>query len=63
MNVVRHILLLLLAFVLQTTWIEFMEVSSLKPDLILLVLIYAALREGPLTATALGFAVGFLQDI
>ncbi len=63
MNVVRHILLLLLAFVLQTTWIEFMEISSLKPDLILLVLIYAALREGPLTATALGFAIGFLQDI
>lgn len=63
MNAVRHALLLLLAFILQTTWIEFMEISSLKPDLILLVLIYAALREGPLTATALGFAVGFLQDI
>ncbi|MGY8823418.1 MAG: rod shape-determining protein MreD [Candidatus Latescibacterota bacterium] len=63
MNTVRHTLLLLLSFVLQTTWVELMEISSLKPDLILLVLIYAALREGPLTATVLGFAVGFLQDI
>ena len=45
MTSIRHIFLLLLAFVLQTTWIDFLEVYSLKPDLILLVLVYIALRE------------------
>jgi rod shape-determining protein MreD len=63
MDTIRYIFFLLLAFVVQTTWLDFIEVSALKPDLILLVLIYAALREGPLTATALGFAIGFLQDV
>ena len=63
MSVARDILLLLLAFALQTTWIDFLEVSSLKPDLILLVLIYIALRKGPLVATCMGFGIGFMQDI
>ena len=63
MSVARDILLLLLAFALQTTWIDFLEVSSLKPDLILLVLIYIALRKGPLVATCIGFGIGFMQDI
>ena len=54
---------LLLAFVLQTTWIDFLEAYSLKPDLILLVLVYIALREGPLVAICMGFGVGFIQDV
>ena len=63
MSVVRHVLLLVLAFVLQTTWVHFFEISGLKPDLILLVLVYVALRAGRLEATILGFGIGFLQDI
>ena len=63
MTSVRHIFLLLLAFVLQTTWIDFLEVYSLKPDLVLLVLVYIALREGPLVAICMGFGVGFIQDV
>ncbi len=63
MDAIRYILLLLLAFIVQTTWLDLMEVSALKPDLILLVLIYAALSKGPLIATALGFSIGFLQDV
>ena len=42
MNLIRYIFLLVLAFALQTTWIDFFEVSSLKPDLILLALTYIA---------------------
>jgi len=63
MSVVRHMLLLVLAFVLQTTWVRFLEISELKPDLILLVLIYVALRASPPEATLLGFGIGFIQDI
>ena len=63
MNVVRNILLLILAFILQTTWIHAFEIIGIKPDIVVLVLIYIALRSGCFEATLLGFAIGFLQDI
>tara|TARA_Y100001978_G_scaffold57199_1_gene51486 strand:+ start:6246 stop:6728 length:483 start_codon:yes stop_codon:yes gene_type:complete len=62
MHIARHILLLGLAFVLQTTWLDFISVSALKPDLILLIITIIALREGPILATLLGFSIGLLQD-
>ena len=62
MHIVRYILLLGLAFVLQTTWLDFISVSALKPDLILLIITIVALREGPISATLLGFSIGLLQD-
>ena len=63
MGTIRDILLLVLAFALQTTWIDFLEISSLKPDLVLLALTFIALRKGPLVATCMGFGIGFMQDI
>ncbi len=63
MNVARHILLLILAFILQTTWIHAFEIIGLRPDLVVLVLIYIALRSGSFEATLLGFAIGLIQDI
>ena len=62
MYIARYILLLGLAFVLQTTWLDFISVSALKPDLILLIITIIALREGPILATLLGFSIGLLQD-
>ncbi len=62
MRIARHIMLLILAFVLQTTWVQSLEISGLKPDLILLVLIHIALRAGSMEATLMGFGIGFLQD-
>ena len=62
MHIARYILLLGLAFVLQTTWLDFISVSALKPDLILLIITIIALREGPILATLLGFSIGLLQD-
>ena len=63
MDTARHILLLLLAFVLQTTWVHLFEIAGLKPDLVLLVLVYTALRSGPVESTLLGFGIGFIQDL
>ena len=62
MHIARYILLLGLAFVLQTTWLDFISISALKPDLILLIITIIALREGPILATLLGFSIGLLQD-
>lgn len=61
-QVVRHVLLLLVVFVLQITWGYVFDVLDVRPDLILLALVYIALRVGPFEATILGFAVGLLQD-
>ena len=62
MRIPRHILLLILALVLQTTWVSSLEVAALKPDLVILVLIHIALRAGSIEGTLLGFCVGLLQD-
>ena len=62
-RLIRHILLLVLAFILQTTWVHIFEVSGLKPDLVILVLLYIALAAGSFEAIILGFWIGFIQDI
>ena len=62
LSVVRHVLYLALAFVLQTTWSHDLTVLGLRPDLIIIVLVTVALASGHLEATILGFFVGLLQD-
>ena len=62
LTVVRHILYLALAFLLQTTWVHHLELHGVQPDLILLVLVFIAVATGHTQATMLGFCVGFLQD-
>jgi rod shape-determining protein MreD len=62
-RVVKLVLVLLLAFLVQTTWVHRIAVFELEPDLVLLVLVFAALSAGACEATILGFAVGFLQDV
>ncbi len=63
MSAVRHILLLALAFILQTTWIDSLKVWSIKPDLLIMTLSFIALRSGPVVGAYMGLGVGILQDI
>jgi len=58
----RHVLYLVLACFLQTTWLHYLGVWDIEPDLILLTVVFIALTSGHLEATALGFAVGLCQD-
>ena len=62
LRVLRHILYVLLAFVLQTTWVHYLEILGVKPDLVLLALVFVAIAGGHLEATALGFVFGLCQD-
>ena len=62
LRVVRHLLYLALAAILQTTWIPHIEVFELQPDLILLVLILIGATAGHVEATIFGFCVGLFQD-
>ncbi len=62
MQLAKHILLLTLAFVLQTTWAHSLAIAQVKPDLLVLALFYIALGSDPLKATLLAFCFGFIQD-
>lgn len=62
MRSLRHILLLVLAFLVQTTWIHQVSVFQIQPDLVVLVLVLIALRTGPFEATLLGFGIGLVAD-
>lgn len=60
--ILKHIVLLLMAFIIQSTLVENLAISSIKPDFILILLFYAALQSGSLTGVILGFSIGLLQD-
>ena len=62
LRIVRHVLYLALACFLQTTWLHYLGIWSVEPDLILLTVVFIALASGHLEATALGFCVGLFQD-
>ena len=60
--IVKHIGLLLLAFIIQSTVVEHIAIRGIKPDFILIILIYVSLRSGSMIGVILGFSIGLLQD-
>ena len=62
LGVLRRILLLLLAFLLQTTWVQSLQILDIAPDLIVVVLVLIALVVAPMEAILMAFFVGLLQD-
>ena len=63
MIAVRYILLLALAFILQTTWVDSIEIGSVKPDLLIVTLSFIALRSGPVVGAYMGLGLGIFQDL
>ncbi len=49
--------------ILQLTIIPLISIGSIHPDLILIIVVYYALKHGQIYGTVLGFALGFLFDI
>lgn len=62
LTVLRHVLYLVLAFVVQTTWLRHLEIAGVQPDLVLLVVVFVALLAGQVEAALLGFTIGLCQD-
>lgn len=54
-------LLILLALVLQASLFSKIEVWGVRPDSVLIVLVYVALGLGPITGALLGFLMGLAQ--
>src|SRR5207245_1628886 len=53
---------LLSALVLQSTLLDRVAVLGVKPDLVLLLTVHAALSRGPIAAMLIGYGAGMLQD-
>lgn len=47
---------------LQTTFIPFLSIAGFLPDILLIWVVYVAVRQGQMEATITGFLVGLLQD-
>ncbi|MDA0711605.1 MAG: rod shape-determining protein MreD [bacterium] len=63
MKTARNILLLILALFLQTSWTNAIALWEIKPDLIVLVLVFIGITRGQIEATILGFLSGCLMDV
>ncbi len=63
MRVVRNLLLIALALLIQTSWAHSVRILDVGPDLVIIVLVYLGLRGGRIEGTLYGFASGFLLDV
>ena len=63
MRILHHALLTALALLIQTSWTHSIAIAGIRPDIILIVIVYIGIRSGQLEATIFGFMSGFLLDI
>ncbi len=59
----RYVLLFAVALVLQLTVVEYIQIFNWRPDLVLIVLVFYALRMGPNLGMTAGFVTGLIQDL
>jgi len=60
---VFYSLLSLLFLVLDTVLTKFLVIEEILPDIILLWIVYLAIREGQIAATTAGFCLGLVMDL
>ena len=53
----------LLLLILQTTIVPYTSISNIIPDVLLVWIVYVAVKLGQIPATVLGFTVGLLMDL
>ena len=63
MIIVRNILLIFVALLLQASWIDTLAIFGIVPDMVIIVLVFIGITRGQIEATALGFFSGLLIDI
>lgn len=56
-------LCVLTAALLQTAFFPHLAIAGFRPDLLLLVTVAFALRDGPITGIAVGFSAGLVHDL
>lgn len=63
MKILAHLVLFLFAFLLQLTFANLLVIYQVKPDFLLIALVWLAWYERQFVATITGFGVGLLQDL
>ncbi len=63
MKIVRNVLIIALALLLQSTLFGRFSIWGVKPDLAMLVLIFLVSSSGQVESVLYGFFIGFLQDV
>ena len=62
LGALRRILLLFLIFLLQTTWIQSLQIYGIIPNVVVLALVLLTLAADSTEAILLAFFIGLLQD-
>jgi rod shape-determining protein MreD len=63
MSFLKSLSFLILALILQQTLIQIVSIGSIKPDLVLVVLVAVSMRYGSLVGLFSGLAIGLVQDV
>ena len=63
MKILLKFLLIVLALLLQGAWVQKLAIYGVKPDVVLLVLVYIAISGGQIQGALFGFCSGLLLDV
>jgi len=62
-NVLTYVLVSLLILLLHTTLVRFLAIGTITPDIMLIWIVYLAIRRGQIAATTAGFLIGLAMDV
>lgn len=62
-RIAYDVLISVLLVLLQTTLFRFLAIGTVAPDLLLLWIVFLALRQGQIAATTAGFLIGLTLDL
>jgi rod shape-determining protein MreD len=63
MNFLKSMSFLVLSLILQQTLIQIISIGSIKPDLVMVVLVAVSMRYGSVVGLFSGLAIGLIQDV
>lgn len=63
MRIIAYISIVIGCVLIQSNLIDLISIKNIKPDLLLIVLIWLGQREGQFVGTIGGFFIGLIQDI
>jgi rod shape-determining protein MreD len=63
MNFLKSMSVLILGLILQQTLVQIISIGSIKPDLLLVVLVAVSMRYGSVVGLFSGLTIGLIQDV
>lgn len=63
MSFLKSLSFLILGLILQQTLVQLISIGSIKPDLIMVILVAVSMRYGSLIGLFSGLAIGLIQDV